>query len=227
MSDTTNSSQGFVGFLQPDDRSSPYLAHAFIIAQLINQIATIALVKVMKVTNNGGLAPVGFVDVMPMVHQVTDTGVPTPHGIIHNIPYFRLQGGTNAIIIDPAVNDIGICTFCSRDISGIKRTKDVGPPGTARKYDWADGLYIGGVLNGVPTQYIRHSPNGIEVVSPKQINLIAPIVQINASTEILVNTPQVNGDLHTTGLLTNNNHDVGSIHQHTASGGTGVGGPPQ
>jgi hypothetical protein len=61
------------------------------------------------------------------------------HGVIYSIPYFRLQGGVNAIIIDPEPGDIGMCGFCSRDISVVKNTKKIANPGSYRKYAWADG----------------------------------------------------------------------------------------
>ncbi|MFM0630779.1 phage baseplate assembly protein V [Paraburkholderia xenovorans] len=40
-------------------------------------------------------------------------------------------------------------------------------------------------------------------------------------------TSTVNGNLNTTGTITNNGHDIGSTHQHVDSGGSGLGGPPQ
>jgi hypothetical protein len=40
------------------------------------------------------------------------------------VPYFRVQGGADAIIIDPKVGDLGIAVFCSRDITGVKRSKE-------------------------------------------------------------------------------------------------------
>ena len=34
--------------------------------------------------------------------------------VIHNVPYMRIQGGANGIILDPAIGDIGIATVCDR-----------------------------------------------------------------------------------------------------------------
>lgn len=142
------------------------LALEFIVSQLINDIQTVSLVKVVGV-NAGGIGPVGFVDVQPLVNQMTGDRKAVEHGVIHKIPYFRIQGGTSAIIIDPKVGDIGMCGFCSRDISSVVATKKAANPGSFRKFDWSDGLYFGGFLNGSPSQYIEFTDDGINIVSDK------------------------------------------------------------
>lgn len=142
------------------------LALEFIVSQILNDIQTVTLVKVVDV-NAGGIGPVGFVDVQPLVNQMTGDRKAVEHGVIHKIPYFRIQGGSSAIIIDPKVGDIGMCGFCSRDISAVVATKKVANPGSFRKFDWSDGLYFGGFLNGSPSQYIEFTDDGINIVSDK------------------------------------------------------------
>jgi phage baseplate assembly protein gpV len=44
-------------------------------------------------------------------------------------------------------------------------------------FDYSDGLYLGGLLNGIPEQYIQFGSGGITIVSPTAITLNAP--QIN------------------------------------------------
>lgn len=206
---------GYNSFRDYQDTGSDFSAQSFLVQQLINRIATTSLARVVAVTSAGEVAPVGLLDLQPMVHQVDGADQPTPHGVIHNVPYFRMQGGANAVIMDPQVGDIGIVVFCSRDITAVKRTKAPANPGSRRMYDWSDGIYIGGVLNGVPSQYFRFSAAGVDIVSPTQITLTAPNVVINAN-------------IATTGTLTNNTHDVGSTHRHTATQpGAGTSGVPQ
>jgi hypothetical protein len=41
------------------------------------------------------------------------------------------------------------------------------------------------------------------------------------------NASTVNGNFSTTGTITNNGHDIGSMHKHVNSGGSGLGGVPQ
>lgn len=213
---------GWAGYQVPRDRESDFDGMHFLVSQIINKLATTALVRVVAVTNAGQVAPVGTVDVVPMVHQVDGLGAPTPHGTIHNVPYFRLQGGADAFILDPHVGDVGIAVFCSRDISSVKRSKKPGNPGSKRKYDWADALYVGGLLNGVPTQYVRFSTEGISVVSLGKVT-------VSAASTVDVTVPQMNvtGNLTVTGTLNNNGHAVGSTHLHTGvQGGSGTSGPP-
>lgn len=221
------SDQGFAGYQDPQDVVDESGAQEFLINSIVGRLATTMLVKVMAVTTTGAVAPVGFVDVTPMVNQIDGVGNPTPHTTIHNLPHFRLQGGANAVIIDPVVGDIGFAVFCSRDISTAKRTKATANPGSLRRHDWADGLYVGGVLNAAPTQYVQFNTSGITIQSPTQITLTAPNITINGTTAVAINGPTtVDGNVSTTGTLTNNGHAVGSTHEHTNSGGTGIGGPP-
>ncbi len=148
---------------------------------LLGKNQTITLVKVVAV-NAAGVAPVGTLSVQPMVHQLDGAGNIYPLGVIHNVPYFRLQGGGNAVICDPAIGDIGLCGFASRDISSVKRNKAASAPASRRQYDWSDGLYVGGVLNGTPSQYVHFTGDGIVIHSPTKITLDAPDIEINGQT---------------------------------------------
>lgn len=173
----------------PTTDDSDYNVMAFVVQQLLQKVQTVTLVKVMAVRNAGGIAPVGTIDVTPLVNIMTGNRQPIPHGIIYNIPYFRMQGGANAIILDPQVGDIGMCAFCSRDISAVKATKAAANPGSFRLFDWADGLYFGGMLNAVPTQYVAFAAGGITLHSPVKITLSAPVIDIEAGTIITLNSP--------------------------------------
>ena len=168
------SSEGYVGTQGPESRANEFNAVEFVITQLLNKRNYTTLVQVMAVRSAGEVAPVGFVDVQIMLNQIDAAGNSMPHGIVNNVPYFRLQGGANAVIIDPQVGDIGMATFADRDISSVKATRAISNPGSKRRADIADGLYTGGFLNAAPLQYIRFTTAGIEIVSPTQIKLISP-----------------------------------------------------
>ncbi len=192
---------------QPRDTASSYAVLRFTVLQLLSRMNTAMAVRVMAVTNDGGVAPVGRVDVLPLVDQVTGDGQAVPHATIFNVPYSRLQGGANAVILDPQVGDIGMCLFASRDISAVKadpqaaanRTPSPGaPPGSARTYNFADGVYMGGILNGVPEQYVQFNDDGITVVSPTKITLDAPVVMAG-SINLLTHTHPVTTAPGTTG----------------------------
>ena len=57
----------------PNDSGSDFGAVAFVCRQLIAQISTMKLVKVVAV-NGGGVNPAGTVDVQPLVSQIDGNG---------------------------------------------------------------------------------------------------------------------------------------------------------
>jgi len=184
---------------------------AFMVQQALGKIQTATLVRIEACTNAGGVSPVGYVDVTPMVNQLDGQGNPTPHVTIYNVPYFRLQGGANGVIIDPQKGDIGVAVFASRDISQVKTTKKQGNPGSHRQYSFADGMYLGGMLNGTPTQYVQFSAAGIKIHSPTAVVIEAPVVEIDAATSCTVNTPTftVNGSTVLNGPLSQGKGSAG------------------
>jgi phage baseplate assembly protein gpV len=203
----------------------------FFISKIMHQLNTVTLVQVKSVTNAGGISAVGTVSVVPLVQAVMADGTLRTHQALNNVPYFRIQGGANAVILDPQVGDIGLCAFASRDISSVKKSKTISAPGSLRTYDWADGLYLGGFLNGIPTQYIAFAAGGITVVSPTKVVIQAPEVDVNASTKVVVISPDielqgtvaVTGSLTASGTLTGTTNVVGggkSLNSHTHSGVT-------
>lgn len=184
-----NSGTGFSGFQQPNTGGSDYNAQSFLIQSLMGRISTATLVQVVACTNSSGLSPVGFVDILPLVNQIDGAGNAVPHGVVYRCPYFRLQGGANAVILDPQPGNLGIAVFADRDISSVAANKGQANPGSRRRFDMADALYLGGVLNGAPSQYVQFSAAGITIHSPVAVVLSAPDVQIVAQTvEIVAST---------------------------------------
>jgi hypothetical protein len=157
-----------------------------LVQSILSRIATATLVRVTAVTNAGGISPVGFVDILPLVNQTDGAGNAVPHKAISHCPYFRLQGGTNAVIIDPQVGDIGIAVFASRDISSVMANKGQANPGSWRRFDMADGLYVGGVLNGAPSQYVAFTASGISIVTPGNLTFQAANATLDASGNLTV-----------------------------------------
>jgi hypothetical protein len=107
------------------------------------------------------------VDVLPLVSQVDNNNEAIEPSVIFNVPYQRMQGGKNAIIIDPQADDIGICIFAMRDISSVKANKAPSVPPSRRSYDPADGMYIGGILNDVPDRYVEITDDGVKIYAEK------------------------------------------------------------
>lgn len=190
------------GAMRSPDAWGEYNKIFFTVQQALSKMQTATVVKVISCTNSGGVSPVGMVNVVNMVNQLDAGGNPVEHTTIFNVPYMRIQGGSSAVIIDPAPGDIGICLFASRDISKIKATKKQGNPGSNRQYSFSDGMYIGGILNGSPSQYIQFAAVGIKLVTSGNVEI-------------------------TSSSLTHNGTNVGDSHVHggVVPGGGSTGTP--
>jgi hypothetical protein len=160
----------------------PYNAQKFAMEVAQNGVMTCTIVKVLKVTTNNAVAAIGRVNVQPLVQMVDGIQRTTDHETVFNLPYIRMVGGKCAVIIDPQEGDIGIVVSCDRDISGVKNSKKVSPPGSGRKYNIADGIFIGCAIADKPTSYVRFdSDRNIELspdggvtsvwVSPNRVDL--------------------------------------------------------
>jgi hypothetical protein len=169
-----------VGLAGPEAGSGEYNTLHFLVASILNKANTATLVQIVSCTNEDGVEPVGWVDVHPLINQMDGNGNPTAHGTVHHIPYFRIQGGRNAVIIDPEVGDIGIAIFADHDISVAANTRAQANPGTQRRFDMADGMYLGGVRNSSPTQYLQFI--SASMPGGPAINLILPRGNITIST---------------------------------------------
>ena len=175
---------GYQGTEYPGDAGTPESAVLFAIAQLIGRIHTATLARVESVTNDGGVSPVGFVDLQPLVNQIDGEGNGMPHGMMYGIPYFRLQGGTDAVILDPKVGDIGIVCVASRDISNVKKTKRQSNPGSWRQFSLSDGIYWGGILNGAPVQFIEFEESGVTIRSPSKVTIDTPETLVTGNLKV-------------------------------------------
>lgn len=137
---------------------------SFFVKQALGRVGTVKLVKIMKVKGGAGaLAQAGTVNVMCLTNQTDGQGNATPHGTTYGLSYHRHQGGPNAVIMDPAAGDIGLALICDRDISANKAKRGQANPGSKRRFDLADGIYLGGILNDVPKQYVQFTPDGVVV----------------------------------------------------------------
>lgn len=178
----------------PADNASDVGRMDFIVRSALSGLRTAIPVKVVAVTNSGGLSPIGTVDVQPLVSSVDGNGQSWAHGIIHGVPYMRIQGGSNGVILDPVVGDIGIGTVCDRDISTVKNTGAVAAPGSNRKNDMSDMVYLMTIIGAAPTQYIQFNSSGITVHSPIKVNITAPEIDATADTLVHLTAPTITMD---------------------------------
>lgn len=180
------------------DAGSKYNAMAFMMQQILSRVNVATLVQVLACSNAGGVSPIGTVDVQVLVNQLDGAGNAVPHVTVFGLPYFRLQGGTNAVILDPQVGDIGAAVFSHHDISGVKAAKGQANPGSLRRNSIADGMYFGSLINAAPVQYVRFSTDGIDVVSPTKVTVTTPEMDVNVTTfnlqasgSVTINSPSI------------------------------------
>lgn len=185
---------------------APQNAFDFKMEQKIKDVST-AIPVIVKGVQAGGVGVVGYVDVLPLVTNVSGSNEAVQPVTLYHLPYFRLQGGKAAIICDPEINDIGLAVFAQTDTSTVKAgTTEPQQPGSKRRHSMSDGWYIGGFLNQAPSVYVQLT-QGNEVV-------------ITASGGVTINgTVTVNGDVVANGI---------SLTGHTHPGDSGgTTGPPQ
>ena len=213
------------GIADQNDAANPYNQIDRHIRALLALIPGSTLVQVVAVTNTPGqVAPIGKVDVLPIINQVNGAGTPTPHGIVNGLPYARIQGGANAIIVDPQVNDIGIAVFASRDTSSAKANFSEGAtgnaqvnPGSARQNSYSDGVYLFTVLAKTPTQWIAITSTGFDIAD------INGNTMTSGPTGWLINGALINlaGD-----VITKAGHDLDThVHSGVQTGGSDTGPP--
>ncbi|MFT8722596.1 MAG: Gp138 family membrane-puncturing spike protein [Acetobacter malorum] len=174
---------GYPIFNRADAAASDFNALNTVITRLLSGRRTIVPVQV-KAVSGAGLNPVGTVDVQPMVHQQDASGRIMPHGVLYNVPYFRLQGGCRAVILDPMEGDIGLALVADRDIFNVKTARASAAPGSFRQQNMADALYIGGFLNGTPQEYLWFSENGITLKTSGTVSIEAQNTHITGPVSI-------------------------------------------
>ena len=216
------SQSGNFGLLGTSDIGSQHKQIALLVSSMISKMSNAAPVTVVAVTNAGGAAPIGHVNIVPLVQQVDGSGNVIDHGVIYNVPYMRIQGGANAVIIDPQVGDIGIAAFCDRDISAVKAAKKAAPPGSGRQYNMSDAVYLGSIIAPAPQQYVRFSEEGIEVVSPISVRIQAPTATIDANTTINGNLAVNDGSITNDGVPVDKTHFHDKVQPGSGNSGTPV-----
>lgn len=200
----TETSYSIQGQEDPTVAGSLFNAVSFVVNQIMGGMATATLAKVTACSNDGSVAPQGTVNVQPLINQVDGAGNATPHGTIYNVPYMRLQSGDMAVIIDPQVGDLGLVVFASTDISSVQATNAQANPGSRRRFDWADGIYVATILSATtPTQYLQINSDGIALKSGAKITLTdgqGKVVTLNNDgTGTLTGNWTVSGNLNVTG----------------------------
>ncbi len=178
--------QGAAGQAGLTAGTSPFNEIAFMIEQILAKISTTKVVQIKAVDTTAGT-----VDVQPMVSQIDGLKNATPHGTVYGLPYMRLYGGKNAVIIKPVVGDIGFVVVCDRDISAVLENRAVSTPASFRSFSLSDGIYIGGILNEEPEQTIEFTEGGIKIADKN-----GNVIEMKAgSIDVTTTAFRVNGSV--------------------------------
>lgn len=196
------------GVADEDVDSSDLNRMEFLIKVLQRDMST-AIPVIIIAVQAGDTNAAGYVDARPLVAQVDAWGNALPMATLHHLPYFRLQAGRAGIVLDPVPGDIGLAVFAQSDCSTLKQGQtETAQPGSWRKFDQADGFYIGGFINTQIDTYVRLAQDGsIKITAPGNVTIDAPSVSMT-------------GDLYVTGDMTSGgksylNHTHMGVHGET------------
>lgn len=168
MPEQQNSSNQQHFYQPPSSNTSDAEAFAFNFHRLLSSKF---FVEMVKVTAIHGDAPNLAVDILPLLTQVDPTGAMIETSVIYGAPVFRLQRGASAVIMDPSPGDIGLALICDGDTTVVRANREPSVPGGRRRHSRSDAVYLGGVLNAAPTEYVKFNGNGIDVKSPGTVNI--------------------------------------------------------
>lgn len=191
-------------YSQSQNQSNDSDAFASSFNKLLNSNYFIRLATVTAVR---GAAPNLVVDVLPLVAEVRSSDRTIIQGSqIYNIPVWRLQRGSSAIIMNPVAGDIGLIAVCDVDISVARAARKESVPGSNRKHSQSDAIYLGGLLNGQPTQFIEFADGELNITSPNPVNITCSKANITAPDGVEMTTPllHVSGNITADGNITDN-----------------------
>lgn len=200
-------------------------------------------VKVIEVNieknDDGSPAEVGSVDVQPLVSMQDASGKAVEHATIYEVPYFRQQAGSQALVIDPKKGDLGFIVIAGRDISNVLSAKDVSAPASFRMNHFQDAVYIPSMLCAKPDEWIQATENGWRIhakdsntielnVKDSTLTINSDKATISCDVEIDGNLTckknlQVQGKITAQGNITSQSGDIIasgiSLKNHTHSNG--------
>lgn len=168
--------------------ASEYNALSFMMEQMIKGMINTAIpVRVDSCTKPGVGGAAGYVSATPLVQQRGADGNALMPVSLPQLPFFRLQCGTAAVVIDPQPGDIGLA-ICSQQDSSNVQAGTSGPvqAGSFRCFDLSDSFYVGGFLNQAPTTYIHLDPEKGEITikSPTKITLESQTIELKGALQM-------------------------------------------
>jgi hypothetical protein len=191
--------------------ASEYNAISFLCEQMIKGMVNTAIpVRVDSCTKPGVGGAAGYVSATPLVKQRGADGKSLDPVSLPQLPYFRLQCGTAAVVLDPQPGDIGLAICSQQDSSNVQAgTSSPVQAGSFRCFDMSDSFYVGGFMNQTPETYIHLDPEKgeITVKSPTKITLESPTIELKGALQMGNSSGSGSGD---TISLTGNIQATGS-----------------
>ena len=177
--------------------ASEYNALSFMVEQAIKGMVNTAIpVRVDSCTKPGPNGAAGYVSATPLVQQRGADGNSLMPVSLPQLPFFRLQCGTAAVVLDPQPGDVGLAVFSQQDASNLEagKTEPV-QAGSFRCFDMSDGIYIGGILGKTPTVYVElEQDKGVTVKTPSNevtVDKDEGNVTVKAQTKITLEAPTI------------------------------------
>lgn len=165
--------------------ASEYNALSFMVEQAIKGMVNTAIpVRVDSCTKPGVGGAAGYVSATPLVQQRGADGNSLMPVSLPQLPFFRLQCGTAAVVLDPQPGDVGLAVFSQQDASNIEAGKtDPVQAGSFRCFDMSDGFYVGGFFGQTPETYIHLDPEKGEayVKAPTKITIESPQIELKGA----------------------------------------------
>ena len=181
------------------------------------RVSTAIPVRVDSVEKaEGPDGPAGYVSVTPLICRIDGWNNTLSPASVPRLPYFRLQAGTAAVIMDPNPGDLGLAVFAEADCSGLPQGEEHPEPvrpASFRSYSKADGFYVGGFLGRTPETWIELDPEGknITIHGPETVKVECKNAVVNAEESAKVITRLVDvlapdgstfhGDVHIRGSI--------------------------
>ena len=169
---------GIVKGVADEDVDSSELNRLEFLIKVLQRDMSTAIPVIITAVQAGDTNAAGYVDARPLVAQIDAWGNSLPMAVIHHLPYFRLHSGRAAVVLDPVVGDIGLAVFAQSDCSNVKQgANQTVQPGSWRKFDQADGFYVGGFLNKSVDTFVRLAQDGsVTIRAPGSVTIDAPTV---------------------------------------------------
>ena len=165
--------------------ASEFNALSFMIEQAIKGMVNTAIpVRVDSCTKPGVGGAAGYVSATPLVQQRGADGKSLMPVSLPQLPFFRLQCGTAAVVLDPQPGDVGLAVFSQQDSSNLEAGKtDPVQAGSFRCFDMSDGFYVGGFYGQVPQTYVHLDPEKGEayIKAPTKITIDAPQIELKGA----------------------------------------------